>query len=114
MNSLARRLVVFALASGYFAQNAEAQVHDVGFLVNVGSIILITILLAAGFGNDMRWRNFQRTAVALTAVVLLAFVLQILTLHRGAPYGYANRFFILALFAWFFGISIRLRALPHA
>jgi len=49
----------------------------------------------------------------MAAVVVIAFVLQFLTLHRGAPYGLANRFFVAMLLAWLLMTSIRLRVLAR-
>ena len=88
----------------------SGNIHNMSFLVNVGSIFLATVLLAAGFGSDSRWRTYQRTAIALTLLVVVAFIFQFLTLHRGMPYGIANRFFIVVLFAWFLTTAVRLRA----
>jgi hypothetical membrane protein len=91
----------------------SGNIHNMSFLVNVGSIFVATVLLAAGFGSDPRWRGYQRMAVTLTLLVVLAFIFQFLTLHRGMPYGIANRFFITVLFAWFLTTSFRLRAVAR-
>jgi hypothetical protein len=89
------------------------EIHTFSFLVNVGSIFLATILLSVSFGSDTRWRTYQRTALILTSLIAIAFIVQFLTLHRGMPYGLANRFFVAVLFAWFLATSIRLRTLAH-
>ena len=89
----------------------SGNIHDMTFLVNVGSIFVATVFLAVGFGSDSRWRAYQRVAVALTLLVVIAFIFQFLTLHRGMPYGIANRFFITVLFAWLLTTSVRLRAI---
>src|SRR5438477_5302904 len=68
------------------------------------------VLLSVSFGSDPRWHTYRRTALTMAAVVVIAFVLQFLTLHRGAPYGLANRFFVAMLLAWLLTTSIRLRA----
>ena len=85
-------------------------IHDMSFLVNVGSIFIATVLLSASFGGHPAWRSYQRTAWILTFLILTGFVVQFLTLHKGMPYGLANRFFVLVLFAWLFAVSFRLRA----
>ena len=77
--------------------------------MNVGSILLASVLLSVGFGSDPRWRSFKRTAVTLALLLVLAFVLQFLTLHKGSPYGLANRLFVSVLIMWLLAISIRLR-----
>ena len=89
------------------------ELHDLSFMVNVGSIILAIVLLTASFGSDSRWRSYRRTSVVLLSLIALAFVLQFLTLHKGAPYGLANRFFITVLLAWLVATSVRLRNLTR-
>lgn len=91
----------------------SGDIHNMSFLVNVGSIFLATVFLALGVRSDSRWASYQRTAIALTLLVVLAFIFQFLTLHRGMPYGIANRFFITVLFAWFLATAFRLRALAR-
>jgi len=54
----------------------SGDIHDIRFLVNVVSILLASGLLSAGFGSDARWRAFQRTAVTLASLLVLASVLQ--------------------------------------
>src|SRR5205823_9001042 len=71
------------------------------------------VLLSVSFGSDPRWHTYRRTALTMAAVVVIAFVLQFLTLHRGAPYGLANRFFVAMLLAWLLTTSIRLRVLAR-
>ena len=90
------------------------DIHTMSFLVNVGSTILaVVLLLSVSFGSDPRWHTYRRTALTMAAVVVIAFVLQFLTLHRGAPYGLANRFFVAMLLAWLLTTSIRLRVLAR-
>ena len=86
----------------------SGELHDLSFLVNVGSIALAIILLTVSFRSDVRWRPYQRTSVVLLSLIALAFVLQFLTLRKGAPYGLANRFFISVVLAWLIATSIRL------
>jgi hypothetical protein len=89
------------------------ELHDLSFMVNVGSIALAIVLLTAAFGSDPRWRSFRRTSAVLLSLIALAFVLQFLTLHKGAPYGLANRFFITVVLAWLIATSFRLRTLAR-
>ena len=90
---------------------SSGELHDLSFLVNVVSIALAIVLLTASFGSDSRWRSYRRTSAVLFSLIALAFVLQFLTLRKGAPYGLANRFFILVLLGWLITTSIRLRKL---
>jgi hypothetical protein len=89
------------------------EMHDLSFLINVGSIALAIVLLTIGFGSDLRWRSFRRASSVLFSFIALAFVLQFLTLHKGAPYGLANRFFISVVLAWLISTSVRLRNLSR-
>lgn len=90
----------------------SGAIHDQSFLVNVGSIFIASILLSASFGTNAAWRTFRPTAWMLSGLIFAGFVIQFLTLHKGMPYGLANRFFVLVLFAWLFAVAFRLRSLP--
>lgn len=92
---------------------SSGAIHDMSFLVNVGSILIATVLLSVSFGAHPVWRSYRRTAWILTSLIFIGFVVQFLTLHKGMPYGLANRFFVVVLFAWLFAVSFRLRAPPR-
>jgi hypothetical protein len=92
----------------------SGEIHSISFLMNVGSILLASVLLSVGFGSDPRWRAFQRTAATLASLLVFAFVLQFLTAYFEVLYGLANRFFATVLIAWLLAISIKLRALARA
>lgn len=85
------------------------EIHTLSFLVNVVSILLSMVFLTVSFRSHPWWRAYQGVAIALTSIVVIAFFIQFLTLHRGAPYGLANRLFVIVLFVWLFATSIRLR-----
>ena len=87
------------------------EIHSISFLVNIGSIIVAMVLLSVSFGSSPRWRTYRSTAVVLTLLILVAFVIQFRPLHRGMPYGLANRLFLAVLFAWFLATAFRLRTL---
>jgi hypothetical membrane protein len=125
LRSIAARLGLFLLAiasiglvvSAIFPTDVpgapstrSGDIHDMSFLVNVGSIFIATVLLSTGFSDHPAWRSYRRTAWMLTALILVGFAVQFLTLHKGMPYGLANRFFVVVLFAWLFAASFRLRA----
>lgn len=87
------------------------DIHAYSFLVNVICIMLAALLLSVSFGSDPRWRPYKQTALILAISIMLGFVLQFLTLHRGMPYGLTNRLFVVLVYAWMFTTSFRLRAL---
>jgi hypothetical membrane protein len=89
------------------------DIHTISFLVNVGCSLLSTVLLSLSFGSDPRWRPYRRTALILASLIMLAFILQFLTLHRGMPYGLTNRLFVALAIAWPLATSFRLRALSR-
>jgi len=91
----------------------SGELHDFSFIVNVGSIALAIVLLTASFGSDIRWSSYRRTSIVLLCLIALAFVLQFLTLRKGAPYGLANRFFISVVLAWLIATSLQLRNLAR-
>lgn len=90
---------------------SSGDIHDISFFVNVGSAFVTSVLLSASFGRDIRWRSYQRTSIVLTALLVVAFVLQFLTLHKGMPFGLANRFFVVVALSWSITVSYRLRTL---
>lgn len=85
------------------------DIHTLSFLVNIICTILASGLLSISFGRDPAWRSFQPYAVGGAILVVLAFIAQYLTLHRGAPYGITNRVFVVVLLAWLLGTAYRLR-----
>jgi hypothetical protein len=91
----------------------HGDIHEMSFLVNVSGIILSAILLSVSFGSHPRWRPFRPLSWCLTGLILLAFVIQFLTLHKGMPYGLVNRFFVLVAFAFGLAIALRTRAISR-
>lgn len=92
----------------------SGRIHTVSFFVNIVSIIVAVVLLTVTFGGDPPWRSYRRTSLILLSLIAVAFVLQFLTLRKGAPYGLANRFFVCVLFAWFIVTANRLRNLARS
>ncbi|NKJ01677.1 DUF998 domain-containing protein [Novosphingobium sp. SG707] len=76
------------------------DIHAISFLVNIVSILLSTMCLAWSYALDPRWRAHRATALAWAGLLIAAFIAQYLTLHRGAPYGITNRFFVAVLIGW--------------
>ena len=95
-------------------ETPSGEIHYVSFLVNIGSLLVAIMLLSVSFGSQPRWRPYRRTALTLAGLVVLAAVLQFLTLRKGAPYGLANRLAVTVLIAWLLATSIRLRAVVRA
>jgi len=90
------------------------EIHDASFLVNIGCILVAILLLSVSFGSEPRWRPYRGTALALAGAVVIAAILQFLTLHKGAPYGLMNRLAVTALLSWLITTSVRLRAVARA
>jgi len=91
----------------------SGAIHDMSFMVNIGSILLAMVLLSVSFGSEPRWRAYRPTSLMLAGLAILAAILQFLTLHRGAPYGLTNRLAVTVLFTWLLATSIRLRAVAR-
>lgn len=85
------------------------EIHAFSFLVNVGCSILVVILLPLAYRNHPDWRPFRMKSALLAALILLGFIIQFFTLHRGSPYGFANRAFVLILFVWTVATALHLR-----
>ncbi|TGX49198.1 DUF998 domain-containing protein [Sphingomonas gei] len=85
------------------------DIHTISFLVNIVSIMLSSICLSLSYAFDPRWKRHRVAALALASVLLLAFVAQYLTLHRGAPYGITNRVFVAVLMVWLLSNSLWLK-----
>jgi Protein of unknown function (DUF998) len=86
------------------------KIHTISFLINVACSILVAVLLPVGYGSHSGWRPFRSKAALLASLALLAVIIQFRMLHRGAPYGIANRAFVVILFAWTLATALRLRA----
>jgi hypothetical protein len=43
----------------------SGEIHDMSFLVNVGSILLAIVLLSVSFGSQPRWRPYRRDELPL-------------------------------------------------
>jgi len=87
------------------------EIHTMSFLVNILSIVLASIGLAIVSFRDARWRTYRVGSVVLSLLLIVALVVQIKTLHRGMPYGLANRAFVVVLVAWLLSTAWTLRRL---
>jgi len=86
------------------------DIHTLSFQVNVVSVFLSTICLGLSYGGSPRWRRHRTPALVFAGLLVVAFVAQFLTLHRGAPYGITNRLFVAVLMAWLISNSLWLKA----
>jgi hypothetical protein len=89
------------------------EIHTLSFYIGGPSFVVATLLFSLGFKREARWRTYQRAALMLTALVVVAVIAQLLTLRRGMSYGLANRLVFLAMMLWLVATSIRLRAAPR-
>ena len=86
------------------------DIHTISFLVNIVSILLSTICLALSYAGSPGWRRHRTPALAFAGLLIVAFVAQYLTLHKGAPYGITNRLFVAVLMAWLILNSLWLKS----
>jgi hypothetical protein len=90
---------------------AVGGIHDMSFLVNITSIVLAALLTAVVALRDARWRANRVPGVVLALLLVVAVAVQFKTLHRGMPYGIANRVVIAVMMAWLVVTAWRLRRL---
>lgn len=88
----------------------SGDIHEMTFRINTLSMIGAVFLVSLGCGAPGPWRTFRRTSWTLFLAVVASVVLQFLTLHKGAPYGLANRLFCLVLLSWLIAAARRLGA----
>ncbi|MEH0194300.1 DUF998 domain-containing protein [Caulobacter sp. CCNWLY153] len=91
------------------ATTMTGNIHTASFLVNVISMILCSLLFTVGFHQSEDWRGYRWVGLALAIALLVAFIAQFLTLHRGAPYGLTNRLFVALLMIWLIATARQLR-----
>ena len=87
----------------------HGMIHTLSFLVNIISISVAAFLLSLSFGADPRWKMSRLPSLMIAIALVVAFVVQFVTLHRGAPYGITNRLFVLVFMGWLFFAAFRLR-----
>lgn len=92
-------------------RTTSGYIHAMSFLVNVASLVLAAVLLAIVALRDARWRVHRLWGTVLALLLVLALVVQIKTMHRGMPYGLANRVFVAVMSCWFVVTAVRLRRL---
>lgn len=86
----------------------HGTIHTVSFLVNIVSITVAALTLSLSFGAEPRWKSARLPSLLLVVALMGAFVVQYLTLHRGAPYGYTNRAFVFTVISWLVFVAFRL------
>jgi len=87
----------------------HGTIHTISFLVNIVSISIAALTLSLSFGAEPRWKSACLPSLLIVVALIGAFIVQYLTLHRGAPYGYTNRAFVLVVMSWLFFVAFRLR-----
>lgn len=91
----------------------HGTIHTVSFLVNIVSISVAALTISLSFGADSRWKGARLPALLIVIALLGAFVVQYLTLHRGAPYGFTNRAFVLIVMSWLFFVAYHLKKIAE-
>jgi hypothetical membrane protein len=86
------------------------DIHAISFLVNIFAVLFAAIALALSYRRSEHWRRRRAAGAGFAALLLIAFLAQFFTLHKGAPYGLTNRAFVAILMAWLISTSLWLRA----
>lgn len=89
----------------------SGDIHELSFRVNVAALLVGVLAITAALGADPEWRRHRLASWALAGLVVAALVIQFATLRKGLPYGLANRFFVVSVFAWLVFVAQRLRTL---
>ena len=87
----------------------HGTIHTVSFLVNIVSVLIAALTLTFSFGADPRWKSSRLASLLIAVALIVAFVVQFLSLHRGAPYGITNRIFVVVFMSWLVFAALRLR-----
>lgn len=87
----------------------SGDIHALSFLVNIVAVLLSAFALGLGYGRSEHWQRRKGPALGFAVLLLVAFVVQFFTLHKGAPYGLTNRAFVAILVAWLISTSSWLR-----
>jgi len=85
------------------------DIHALSFFVNIVAILLSAVSLGLSYGSDEYWRRRRGFALGFSALLIVAFLAQFFTLHRGAPYGITNRAFVAILMFCLISTSLWLR-----
>ncbi len=116
-------LVVFAglVVTAIFPTDLETapstrmgDIHALSFFVNIVAILLSAVSFGLSFGSDEYWRRRRGFALGFSALLIVAFLAQFFSLHRGAPYGLTNRAFVAILLFWLISTSLWLRQIAIA
>jgi len=85
------------------------DIHAMSFFVNIVAILLSALLLGFSYRGAVAWQRYKAAGLGFAALLVVAFVAQFQTLHKGAPYGITNRVFVAILMAWLVSTSLWLR-----
>jgi hypothetical protein len=91
----------------------HGTIHTFSFLINIVSISIVAFTSSLSFGADQRWKSSRLPSLLIAIALVAAFILQYMTLHRGAPYGITNRLFVLVFMSWLFFAAYRLRKIAN-
>ncbi|HEX7946253.1 MAG TPA: DUF998 domain-containing protein [Phenylobacterium sp.] len=90
-------------------------IHNLDALANFLCGLIGALFLAAGFGDDPRWRPFRGTALILAVFSVVALVNQFLTDALRLPWsGVSNRVFAGSLVTWLLLTALHLRRVAAA
>jgi hypothetical protein len=87
----------------------SGEIHEISFMINVGGVVVAALAAVVLSWRDPRWYAYRRVGIVFAGLLVFALVVQFKTLHRGMPYGLANRFFVTILIGWFISIAFAIQ-----
>lgn len=79
------------------------SVHQIAGLGTFVSLVIAALLLSRGFGQNARWRPFQRTSIVMTVLMLCGFIFVFAANtvdDLDGTFGLAQRGFIASAIVW--------------
>jgi hypothetical protein len=92
----------------------SGRLHALGGLLAFPTMTLGTFLFSLSFRRDGYWRTVSVPSLTLSAGIIGALLLGIVSLLTLGFGGYAQRLLIALLFAWMIVVSLRLTHFPRA
>jgi hypothetical protein len=90
----------------------SGSIHGTASFLSIIGLVSGTIALSRRFKKDERWKPFHRTALILSLVMLLTFIISVVGFILLSDFvGLIQRILIAAMFTWFLLTAARLRSI---